>query len=92
MIGVIVAEALLYDCQSLKEKRSVSKSVSSRLSQRFNIAIAETDHYDRWQRIQWTVVTVSNERQHAEKELNRVIRFMESQPEMDVTTIDWEWL
>ncbi|AOM83142.1 DUF503 domain-containing protein [Salisediminibacterium beveridgei] len=92
MIGVIVIEAMLYDCQTLKEKRSIIKSLVTRLSQRFNIAIAETNHQERWQRVQWTVVTVSNERQQAEKELNRALSFIDSYVSVEVTEIDWEWL
>lgn len=92
MIAVIVVEAMLYDCQTLKEKRSIIKSLATRLSQRYNIAVAETDHHDRWQRVQWTIVTVSNERQHAEKELNRVLSFMDSYDSVELTNIDWEWL
>ena len=50
VIGVVSWELEVYGAQSLKEKRSVVKSLLDRLRQRHNVSVAETDHQDLWQR------------------------------------------
>lgn len=47
-------ELEVYGCQSLKEKRSVVKSLKDRLHDRFNVSVAETGHHDLWQRAELT--------------------------------------
>ncbi len=54
---------------SLKDKRQVVKSLKDRLRDRFNVAVAEIDGLDSWQRSVVSVVTVSNDRVFAEQVL-----------------------
>jgi uncharacterized protein YlxP (DUF503 family) len=65
-------EMHLPGCQSLKDKRSVLKSLKDRLHNRFNVSAAETDHQDLWQRAELTVGVVSTDRGHAERVLREV--------------------
>ena len=69
VIGIIAWELEVFGCQSLKEKRSVIKSLKDRLHDRFNISVAETGHHDRWQRAELTGCVVAHEKQHAESVL-----------------------
>ncbi|GAE36073.1 DUF503 domain-containing protein [Halalkalibacter akibai] len=92
IIGFVRCELLIYDAQSLKEKRSVLKSIQTRLKQRFNISVAETDHHDVWQRTELTMVTVSNDRAVCERELQKALTLIDSQPEAERTVTDYEWL
>ncbi|WP_066151096.1 DUF503 domain-containing protein [Halalkalibacter krulwichiae] len=92
MIGFVRLELLIYDAQSLKEKRSVLKSLHTRLKQRFNISVAETDHHNTWQRAELTMVTVSNDRTVCERELQKALALIDSQPEAERTVTDFEWL
>lgn len=73
-IGVLTLEILVESSHSLKEKRHVVKSLKDRLRERFNIAVAEIDHLDSWQASVVAVVTVSNDRVHAEQVLGAVER------------------
>jgi uncharacterized protein YlxP (DUF503 family) len=68
-IGMIVWELEVLGCQSLKEKRSVIKSLKDRLHDRFNVSVAETAHQDRWQRAELTACVVSGDKRHAESVL-----------------------
>ncbi|ARK30961.1 hypothetical protein BkAM31D_14560 [Halalkalibacter krulwichiae] len=92
IIGFVRLELLIYDAQSLKEKRSVLKSLHTRLKQRFNISVAETDHHNTWQRAELTMVTVSNDRTVCERELQKALALIDSQPEAERTVTDFEWL
>lgn len=71
-IGVLTLELRLEDSHSLKDKRHVVKSLQDRLRNKFNVAVAEIDHQDLWQRAAIAAVTVSSDHVHAEKVLQSV--------------------
>jgi uncharacterized protein YlxP (DUF503 family) len=79
-------------CHSLKEKRMILKSLKERLRGRYNIALAEEDHSDLWQRTRLAVVSVAHDKQalivlidslleHLED--NKSIQVLESSTEYD---------
>ena len=72
-------ELHLEGCQSLKDKRSVLKSLKDRLHNRFNVSAAETDHHDLWQRAELTVCVVSTHRDHAQGVLREADRLVASE-------------
>lgn len=69
IVGVVGWELEIFDCRSLKQKRSVVKSLKDRLHGRFNISVAETGHQELWQRAELTACVVANERRQAESVL-----------------------
>jgi len=71
-IGVLTLELRLEDSHSLKDKRHVIKSLQDRLRNKFNVAVAEIDYQDLWQRAAIAAVTVSSDHVHAEKVLRSV--------------------
>jgi uncharacterized protein len=71
-VGVLVLELRLEDCHSLKEKRHAVQSLKERLRNRHNVAVAEVEYQDLWQRAAVACVTVSPDRVHAEKVLRAV--------------------
>jgi len=76
IVGLIVWELHLASCQSLKDKRSVLKSLKDRLHQRFNVSVAETAHQELWQRAELTASVVSTDRRHAESVLRQADRLV----------------
>jgi uncharacterized protein YlxP (DUF503 family) len=76
IVGLIVWELHLASCQSLKDKRSVLKSLKDRLHQRFNVSVAETAHQELWQRAELTASVVSTDRRHAESVLREADRLV----------------
>jgi len=71
-IGVLTLEIVLAEAHSLKEKRHVVKSLKDRLRSKFNVAVAEIDYQDLWQRSVVAAVTVSSDHVQAEKVLQSV--------------------
>jgi uncharacterized protein YlxP (DUF503 family) len=71
-VGLLTLEIHIPDAQSLKDKRQVLRSLKERLRARFNIAIAELDHQDTWQRAQIGIVSLSNDATHLEQSLRTV--------------------
>jgi len=71
-IGLLTLEIFIPDAQSLKDKRQVLRSLKEKLRARFNVAIAELDHQDTWQRAQIGIVSLSNDANHLEQSLRAV--------------------
>ena len=72
-VGLLTLELHLAEAQSLKDKRQVLRRLKDRLRSTFNVAVAELDFEDTWQRSVVGVVTVSNEEQHVEEALQKVL-------------------
>lgn len=77
VVGLAVWELHLPGCDSLKEKRSVLKSVKDRLHNQFNVSAAETAYHDTYRRAEIAACVVSNDRAHANSVLTALDRFME---------------
>jgi uncharacterized protein YlxP (DUF503 family) len=71
-VGVLTLELRIEDSHSLKDKRHVVQSLKDRLRSKFNVAVAEIEYQDLWQRAAVAVVTVSSDRTHAERVLQSV--------------------
>ncbi len=76
-IGLLTLEIHIPDARSLKDKRQVLRSLKDRLRGHFNVAVAELDHQDTWQRSVIGVVTLSSDEQHLQESLQTV--FAESE-------------
>jgi uncharacterized protein YlxP (DUF503 family) len=91
VIGVLTLELRLENSHSLKEKRHVVQGLKERLRNKFNVAVAEIDYQDLWQRAMLAAVTVSSDQVHAEK----VLRSVEDEaasllgPELVGAAVEW---
>jgi uncharacterized protein YlxP (DUF503 family) len=72
-VGLLTLEIHVPDAQSLKDKRQVLRSLKDRLRGHLNVAVAELDFQDTWQRSVIGVVTLSNEERHASEELQKAL-------------------
>jgi hypothetical protein len=88
IIGICTIELHLPGNGSLKGKRSVLKSMISRLRREFNVSIAEVDLHDVWQSAILGVVCVSNRQNHAHGLLVQVIKWIERH-RLDVQLVDY---
>jgi uncharacterized protein YlxP (DUF503 family) len=62
MIGMLVIDLFNEQFHSLKEKRQLLSSLKKRLKNKFNIAIAESDYQDLWQKAQIAIVSLGASR------------------------------
>ncbi len=72
VVGLLVVDLHLPDAQSLKDKRRVLRAVKDRLK-KLNVAVAETDHANLWQRAQLGVVAIGNSGDRVDQTLRAVI-------------------
>ena len=85
-------ELHLPECRSLKAKRSVLKPVTEGARRRYNVAVAETDHQNTWQRAAIGVAAVSATAHHAEEVIDEVERFIWSFPNLQVLSAARSWM
>ena len=77
IIGALELDLYLPEVRSLKEKRSVLKSLLARLRNTFNVAAAEVDKQDVGQSAVIGVATVTNSTRHADQIMNNAIHWIE---------------
>jgi hypothetical protein len=75
-IALLSIELYLPMSQSLKDKRMVMRRLKDRLNA-FNVAVAEVEHQELWQRAAMGVVTVASSDEMAEKTLASVMHEIE---------------
>ena len=73
IVGTLRVRLLLREARTLKDKRQVLRSLKDKLRQKFNVAVAEMDHHDAWQRSVVGVVTLANEEKYVREVLQKVL-------------------
>ncbi len=92
IIGTCVVEFIVYDANSLKDKRQVVKSIIGKLKSRFNISVAEVDLNDTWRNGVIGFACVTNDTSHANEMISNVLKFIENDARIEVTNADIEIL
>ena len=77
---------------SLKEKRTIVKSIVEKTKNKFNVSIAEIDSQDLHGEIVLGFACVTTETRHAQSMLQRVINYIENNTEAVVTEVMTEIL
>jgi uncharacterized protein YlxP (DUF503 family) len=85
-------ELRLRDIHSLKAKRSVIRPIIDGARRRFEVASAEVDHADAWERSALAFATVSGSAAQASQVIDAVERFVWSFPEVEVTSTHRGWV
>lgn len=88
-IGICTIELRLPGNGSLKGKRSVVKSIVTRVGREFNVSIAEVDAQNVWQRAVLGVACVSVSSSYAHGLLERVVQWIETN-RPDVELLDYQ--
>jgi len=71
VVASLTWDLSLPGCASLKEKRSVVRSLRDRLRSRFNVSVSETDFQDVHTRAQLTIALVASDAVFAESVLEK---------------------
>ncbi len=74
MIAHLTLEIRIETAASLKDKRQVVRSVKDKLRAGFNVAVAELDQTNLWQRATIGVVSVSESRDYLQGLMDKVER------------------
>ena len=91
IVGVLTIELVIYSSSSLKEKKFVVKSIKDKLRNKFNIAIAEVDFLDKWQRAKLGIVTVGNDYTHVENSIQKVFEYLDNWNEFEIISHSFDY-
>ena len=87
-VEAVRVELHLPNVHSLKEKRAVVKPIVEGVRRRYQAAVAEVDHQDKWQRAAIGIAVVSASHHHACEVMEAIERFVWSFPEVEVLRIE----
>jgi uncharacterized protein YlxP (DUF503 family) len=90
VVGVLRLELHVPAAQSLKDKRSVIKRVKDQLRGRFNVAVAEVDANETWQRATVGVSAVGAQRAYVEGLLVEVTEWLRATRLVELIRVEQE--
>ncbi len=91
-IALLTVELFIPFAHSLKEKRSVVRSLRDQLRARFNASVAEFGYQDKWQRALIGVCMLCGDKHKLETDMARVRQLCEEMPRIEIVDISQEWL
>ena len=77
-------EILIYESNSLKEKRHVIKSIIERIKSKFNASVAEVGYNELWNRSIIGVAVVSNNRNLCDASISKIISFVDNDERVEI--------
>jgi uncharacterized protein YlxP (DUF503 family) len=88
-VGACRVTLRLPENDSLKGKRQLVKSITSRVRNRYNVSIAEIDDNESWQIVSLGISCVSNSTRHADEMLAKVVKFIAGS-RLEAELLDYE--
>ncbi len=88
--GLMTVQMHLHGLNSLKDKRSIVKSLIERLRSRFNASVAEVDQNDSRSSALIGIAVVSNDKTHAGQQLDVIASFIRQDGRFGVGQIERE--
>lgn len=85
VVGILNVSLYIGGMTSLKDKRSIIKSMLSKIRAKFNTSVAETGRHDEWNNCELGFSCVSNETAHADSMIASILRFIEADPRVEIT-------
>jgi uncharacterized protein YlxP (DUF503 family) len=92
VVGVLRLELFLPENHSLKGKRGVLRTIKSRVTNKFNVSIAECADHDLWQRTVLGVAQVGSEQAYVDAALREVVRYIDTLQLAELGTQEVEFL
>ncbi len=91
-VGTCVITLELAGVRSLKEKRSIVKSLVVRLQREFNLSVAEVDGHDVWGTAVIGLAAVGNDKAYLHRLLEKSVAWVETQrPDVPIAAYSIEF-
>ena len=84
IVGVLSLQVSVFDAMTLKDKRRVIKSFKDRVSNKFNVSIAEVDYLDSIRTALLAVALVANDARFVDSALSSVVDLARKTPQMSL--------
>ena len=90
LVGTMTAQMYMHGIGSLKEKRSIVKSVIGRLQSRYNVSVSEVEQQDNKTSAVIGIAVVGNDSQFIGQQLDAVLNFMRNDTRFYLGQVDRE--
>ena len=87
IVGILSLQISVFDAMSLKDKRAVIKSLKDRISNKYNVSIAEVDHCDNIRTSVLGVAMIAGETRFITSALSKIVDFVRAIPQL--TLVDY---
>ena len=84
IVGVLQLQVSVFDAMTLKDKRRVIKSLKDRLSNKYNVSVAEVGYNDSIRTSILGVAMVANESSFLESALSGIVDFVRNIPKLSL--------
>lgn len=92
VVGTLRVALSIPEAGSLKDKRSVLKSMLDGMRSKFNVSAAEIEENDTWRRAVIGIASVSNSQAFTDAVLQKVLDWIEANPRVCVTDVQMEFV
>jgi uncharacterized protein YlxP (DUF503 family) len=90
VVASLTWELSLPGCSSLKEKRSIIRSLKDRLRSKLNVSVAETAFHDLHGRAELTIALVASDKGFADSVMEKADRLVEMHAGAIITSVHRE--
>jgi uncharacterized protein len=87
-VGLLLLDCYISESQSLKDKRRILSSLSERLRRQFNIAVAEVEFQDQWQRAQLAIVLVNTNWRMLQSSMSKLTEYIDRDRRVEITNTE----
>lgn len=84
IVGTCSMKLMLYESNSLKDKRHIIKSIMGRIQSRFNVSIAEVGLNDSWKTSIIGFACVTNDTCHANQTISQILKFIDGDGRVEI--------
>ena len=92
VVGVLKLTLFLPENHSLKGKRGVVRKIKARVTNTFNVSIAECDGHDLWQRVVLGICQIGTDEPYVDGTLRQVVHFIDEMQVAEVGEQEIEFL
>lgn len=84
IIGILTLELFFPYARSIKDKRRILHGLKDRIREKYNVALAEINFQDKWQRSTLGVVAINSQAHVVEEILHKVINDAMDLPDSEI--------
>ncbi len=92
IVGLMHLKLTVPQAGNLKDKRRIVKGFKDRLTNRFNVSVAEVDGQEVYRRVTLAVVMVGNDRRYIEGALQKILNMAATHRDMILVEQNIEWI
>lgn len=90
VVGILNIKIVIRDAHSLKDKRSVIKSLKDRIRQKYNVSLSEIGAHNNHKQCILAVAMVGNERKHVNSVLSGLVNSFKLFPKVQLVDYNLE--